>query len=59
MKDKEYELKYRIELEVAVFRAKANPHALLKGYDICLAAHVQPPASTLSTIVRSAGGNVS
>ncbi|PHT80598.1 hypothetical protein T459_13613 [Capsicum annuum] len=42
----------------AVLRAKAYPQALLKGYDICLAAHIHPPVGTLSSIVKSAGGNV-
>ncbi|PWA80729.1 Acyl-CoA N-acyltransferase [Artemisia annua] len=41
-----------------VLRARANPGALLKGFEVWLAAHVQPPIDTLSAIVRSAGGNV-
>ncbi|XP_028798612.1 uncharacterized protein LOC114754044 [Neltuma alba] len=41
-----------------VFRAKANPRALFKGYNVCIAEHVQPPAKTLSAIVSSAGGIV-
>lgn len=58
LRDDDYELKYRSELKGAVLRAKAYPQALLKGYDICLAAHVHPPVGTLSAIVKSAGGNV-
>ncbi|KAL3339189.1 hypothetical protein AABB24_028030 [Solanum stoloniferum] len=58
LRDEDYELKYRSELKEAVLRAKAYPQALLKGYDICLAAHVHPPVGTLSAIVKSAGGNV-
>ncbi|KVI12108.1 Acyl-CoA N-acyltransferase [Cynara cardunculus var. scolymus] len=58
VKDLEYELKYRTELKGTVLRARASPGALLKGFEVCLAAHVQPPISTLSAIVRSAGGNV-
>ncbi|KAA8518075.1 hypothetical protein F0562_015549 [Nyssa sinensis] len=58
LKDEDYELKYRTELKGAVVRAKSNPQALLKGYNICLTVHVQPPVATLSAIVRSAGGNV-
>uniref|UniRef100_A0A6N2K004 BRCT domain-containing protein n=1 Tax=Salix viminalis TaxID=40686 RepID=A0A6N2K004_SALVM len=38
--------------------AKARPQALLKGYSVCIAKHVQPPFRTLSAIVESAGGNV-
>ncbi|XP_075102796.1 uncharacterized protein LOC107771697 isoform X3 [Nicotiana tabacum] len=58
LRDEDYELKYRTELKGAVLRAKTYPQSLLKGYDICLAAHVHPPVGTLSTIVKSAGGNV-
>ncbi|KAK9289461.1 hypothetical protein L1049_007616 [Liquidambar formosana] len=58
LKDEDYALKYRSELKGAVLRSIASPRVLLKGYDVCLAAHVQPPARTLSAIVRSAGGNV-
>ncbi|XP_017255859.1 uncharacterized protein LOC135146694 isoform X1 [Daucus carota subsp. sativus] len=56
--DNEYEVKYRIELQTAVFRGKANPQALLRGYDICVSANVQPPASTISKIATCAGGKV-
>ncbi|XP_020234487.1 uncharacterized protein LOC109814462 isoform X2 [Cajanus cajan] len=58
LNDTDYLLKYKSDLKSAVFRAKASPHALLKGYNICIAAHVQTPAKTLSAIVKSAGGNV-
>ncbi|XP_059290728.1 uncharacterized protein LOC132044256 [Lycium ferocissimum] len=58
LRDEDYELKYRTELKGAVIRAKTYPQALLKGYDICFAAHVHPPVGTLSAIVKSAGGNV-
>ncbi|CAH9131726.1 unnamed protein product [Cuscuta epithymum] len=58
LKDEDYEVKYGIELKEAVFRTRVHPQSLLDGYDICLAAHVQPPASMLSAIVKSAGGNV-
>lgn len=52
-------MRYRAELRAAVLRAKASPGALLKGYDVCMDTHVQPPSRTLSAVVRSAGGNVS
>lgn len=52
-------LKYGTQLKDAVLRAKARPRALLKGYDICISTNVQPPVEALSTIVSSAGGNVS
>ncbi|KAL5059263.1 hypothetical protein RYX36_030867 [Vicia faba] len=58
LNDEDYLLKYRLDLRSAVFRAKARPHALFKGYNICIAANVQTPAETLSAIVSSAGGNV-
>ncbi|KAL3534464.1 hypothetical protein ACH5RR_002925 [Cinchona calisaya] len=58
LKDEDYECKYRTELKVAVLRAKASPNSLLKGHELCLSAHVQPPMGTLSTIIKSAGGNV-
>ncbi|GKD24758.1 acyl-CoA N-acyltransferase [Tanacetum coccineum] len=41
-----------------MLRAIASPRALLKGFQVYLAAHVQPPINTLSAVVRSAGGNV-
>ncbi|XP_022766617.1 uncharacterized protein LOC111311476 isoform X1 [Durio zibethinus] len=56
--DEDYVLKYRTELKDSVFRAKARPGALLKGYNFCMAAHVQPPVTTLSAIIKSAGGNI-
>ncbi|XVE95859.1 hypothetical protein REPUB_Repub02eG0170400 [Reevesia pubescens] len=56
--DEDYVLKYRTELKDSVFRAKARSGALLKGYNFCIAAHVQPPISTLSTIIKSAGANI-
>lgn len=59
LNDEDYLLKYKSDLRSAVFWAKASPHALFKGYNICIAANVQTPAETLSAIVRSAGGNVS
>lgn len=59
LNDEQYMLKYRAELKSAVLRAKASPQALFKGYYVCIATHVQPPAKTLSAIVRSAGGEVS
>ncbi|KAL8041361.1 hypothetical protein ABFX02_10G160300 [Erythranthe guttata] len=58
LKDEDYETKYRSELKSAVLRAQASPGALLKGLDVWLASHVQPPADILSAIVKSAGGNV-
>ncbi|KAI5427184.1 uncharacterized protein LOC127126386 isoform X2 [Lathyrus oleraceus] len=58
LNDEDYLLKYRLDLRSAVFRAKACPRALFKGYNICIAANVQSPAETLSAIVSSAGGNV-
>eukprot|EP00258_Populus_trichocarpa_P042184 XP_024458203.1 uncharacterized protein LOC7473591 [Populus trichocarpa] len=56
--DEEYVLKHKAELKDAVLRARARPQALLKGYNVCIAKHVQPPFQTLSAIVESAGGNV-
>ncbi|CAK9185922.1 unnamed protein product [Ilex paraguariensis] len=58
LEDKEYELKYRTELKDVIRKTFYHCQALFKGYDICLAAHVHPPVSTLSAIAKSAGGNV-
>ncbi|KAL1312479.1 uncharacterized protein [Arachis hypogaea] len=58
LNDEEYMLKHKSDLKSAIFRAKASPHSLFKGYNVCIAAHVRTPADTLSAIVRSAGGNV-
>ncbi|KAJ4980143.1 hypothetical protein NE237_010923 [Protea cynaroides] len=58
LKDEEYELRYKSELKDAVQRAKAWPRTLLKGFDICLAIHAQPPVDMLSAIAKSGGGNV-
>ncbi|KAL6523265.1 hypothetical protein OROGR_016868 [Orobanche gracilis] len=58
LEDEDYRTKYRCELKSAVLRAKASPGALLKGLDIWLSPHVQPPAFTLSAVIKSAGGNV-
>ncbi|KAJ0098482.1 hypothetical protein Patl1_20419 [Pistacia atlantica] len=56
--DEDYVLKYRAELKTAVLRAKARPGGLFKGYNISMAARVQPTVKTLSAIVKSAGGKV-
>ncbi|XP_050229810.1 uncharacterized protein LOC126678936 isoform X2 [Mercurialis annua] len=58
LQDEDYTLKYRTELRDAVLRAKARPNALLKGYDVCIAVHVEPPLQTVRAIVKSAGGNI-
>ncbi|CAO2822266.1 unnamed protein product [Amaranthus hypochondriacus] len=58
LKDDDYLMKFRVELKDAVHRAKRNPRALLKGYNICLTPLIQPPIEMLSTIIRSAGGDV-
>ncbi|XP_062167869.1 uncharacterized protein LOC133874051 [Alnus glutinosa] len=58
LNDEQYMLKYRAELKCAVLRAKASPQALLKGYYVCIATHVQPAAKTLSAVVSSAGGEI-
>lgn len=58
LNDEDYECKYGTELKLAVLQARANPNCLLKGYDICLSAHVKPPLPSLSTVIKSAGGNV-
>nr|GEV32699.1 retrovirus-related Pol polyprotein from transposon TNT 1-94 [Tanacetum cinerariifolium] len=38
----------------AVLRARAKPGTLFKGFEVCIAAHMQP----LNCIVRSANGNI-
>ncbi|KAJ4845288.1 hypothetical protein Tsubulata_015098 [Turnera subulata] len=58
LSDEDYVLKYGTDLKDAILKAKARPKALFGGYTLCIAAHVQPPAATLSAIVRSAGGNI-
>ncbi|KAL7587641.1 hypothetical protein Lser_V15G38703 [Lactuca serriola] len=47
-----------IYLRNTIVKARENPGGLLKGFEVCLATHVQPPVSTMSAIVRSTGGNV-
>ncbi|XP_021744592.1 uncharacterized protein LOC110710573 isoform X2 [Chenopodium quinoa] len=58
LKDEDYLMKYRVDLEEAVLRARRNPQGLLKGYTICLTTHVHPPINMLSAVVKSAGGDV-
>ncbi|XP_021741099.1 uncharacterized protein LOC110707378 [Chenopodium quinoa] len=58
LKDEDYLMKYRVDLEEAVLRARRNPLRLLKGYTVCLTTHVHPPINMLSAIVKSAGGDV-
>lgn len=59
MEDEDYLSKYKCKLKDAVLRAKANPRSLLNGYHFCLARHIQPSFDILSTIIESAGGDVS
>nr|XP_004305700.2 PREDICTED: uncharacterized protein LOC101291854 isoform X1 [Fragaria vesca subsp. vesca] len=56
--DEEYVVRYGAELSSAVLRARGSPQGLLKGYNVYIAAHVQPPAKMLSTIVKFSGGNI-
>ncbi|GMH20183.1 hypothetical protein Nepgr_022024 [Nepenthes gracilis] len=58
LEDEEYLKKFRLDLKEPVLRARSRPQALLKGYNICLSAHILPPMKMLSAIIRSAGGNV-
>ncbi|XP_038697506.1 uncharacterized protein LOC119995167 isoform X1 [Tripterygium wilfordii] len=56
--DEDYMSKYRTDLKSTVLIARSRPRALLRGYHLCIASHVQPPIRTLSAIVRSAGGQI-
>lgn len=58
LEDEDYMLKYGLELKHAVLKARASPGALLKGYCVCFAEHIQPSVDILSVIVKSAGGNI-
>ncbi|CAL9047272.1 unnamed protein product, partial [Musa banksii] len=58
LEDEDYLLKYKTDLRNVVNRAKTNPKSLLRGYDVCLTKHIQPSVGIVSTIIRSAGGNV-
>lgn len=58
LKDEDFLIKFRVDLDEAVLRARRNPQALFKGYTICLTTHVHPPIQMLSAIVKSAGGDV-
>ncbi|XP_010672949.2 uncharacterized protein LOC104889428 [Beta vulgaris subsp. vulgaris] len=58
LKDEQYQKKFRVDLKDTVLRARRNPRALLKGYNICLTTHVHPHIEMFSAIVRSAGGDV-
>ncbi|URD93148.1 BRCA1 C Terminus (BRCT) domain [Musa troglodytarum] len=58
LEDEDYLLKYKTDLRNVVNRAKTNPKSLLRGYHVCLPKHTQPSVGILSTIIRSAGGNV-
>ncbi|XP_020585845.1 uncharacterized protein LOC110028365 [Phalaenopsis equestris] len=58
LEDEDYLLKYKCKLRDAVMRAKANPHSLLVGYQLCLSKHIQPSLKDLASIVLSAGGSV-
>ncbi|KAK1278602.1 hypothetical protein QJS04_geneDACA023857 [Acorus gramineus] len=58
LEDEDFVLKYKSKLRNSVLRAKGNPCSLLKGYNICLAKHIQPTVDILSSIVKSAGGTV-
>ncbi|XP_068654625.1 uncharacterized protein [Aristolochia californica] len=50
LQHEDFEPKYRFGVEDAVFRAEASRHALLKGYDVCIDHHVQPPVDTLMPV---------
>ncbi|GJY86976.1 hypothetical protein Tco_0501002 [Tanacetum coccineum] len=52
--DIEYESKYMHDVKGAVLRERAKPIALFKGFEVCLAPHMQP----LSCIVRLEDGNI-
>ncbi|XP_020690991.2 uncharacterized protein LOC110105727 isoform X2 [Dendrobium catenatum] len=58
LEDEDYHVKYKCKLSDAVIRARANPHSLLRGYQVCLSKHIQPSVNDLSSIISSAGGSV-
>ncbi|KAM0954084.1 putative transcription regulator GNAT family [Dioscorea sansibarensis] len=58
LEDEDYLSKYKCKLKDAVLRSKANRRSLLNGYHFCLARHIQPSFGILSTIIKSAGGDV-
>jgi hypothetical protein len=58
LEDVDYLAKYKCKLTDAVTRARANPCALLSGYNFCFTKHIQPPIANLSAIIKSSGGNV-
>ncbi|PKA66994.1 Histone acetyltransferase GCN5 [Apostasia shenzhenica] len=58
LEDEDYLLKYSSSLRDVIGRAKANPHSLLSGYQVCLSKHIQPSIDVLSSIISSAGGCV-
>ncbi|KAK1316388.1 putative inactive purple acid phosphatase 27 [Acorus calamus] len=56
LEDEDFVLKYKSKLRNSVLRAKGNPCSLLKGYNVCLAKHIQPTVDILLSTVKSAGG---
>ncbi|MQM00699.1 hypothetical protein Taro_033438 [Colocasia esculenta] len=58
LEDEDYALKYKSALRDAIIKARAKPQSLLKGYYVCLAKHIQPPADILCGVIKSAGGHV-
>lgn len=58
LSDRDYMLKYKSDLKDAILRGRARPGALLEGFQVCIGAHVQPSAKTLTAIVTAAGGQV-
>ncbi|XP_020275882.1 uncharacterized protein LOC109850310 isoform X2 [Asparagus officinalis] len=58
LEDEDYLLKYKFELKDAVNRAKLKPHSLFRGYNICLAKHIQPSVDVILSIIKATGGKV-
>ncbi|KAL3694383.1 hypothetical protein R1sor_008034 [Riccia sorocarpa] len=58
LKDKKFEAKYNLSLKDVIPRARQMPNLLLDGLYIYPSPHVHPPVSTISDIIKAAGGQV-
>jgi hypothetical protein len=58
LKDKQFQMKYKVTIASAIQKAQRRPRLLLAGFSIYPTPHLQPPHETIIKLTEAAGGKV-
>lgn len=58
LKDKQFQIKYKVTIASAILKAQRRPCSLLAGFSIYPTPHLQPPHETIIKLTEAAGGKV-